>query len=132
MIDVSTASSLAALLFIGFGEWMIVAWFARWARGRPTRRYPHWLPGVVLIILGASGLVLAAGGIFASNEIFPVVAFWVSIGLLVELPVILTWIWYWPEGIRWGMERRSLNPPTPFIVSSSAGALCSPALLRWR
>jgi hypothetical protein len=129
MIDLSTASILIALLFIGFGEWMVVAWFSRKARGGAARKYPHWLPGALLTMCGIVLLALAAGPAFMSGNIPEVALFWVAVGLIAELPVILVWTWYWPHGIEWGRERRTPNPPAPFIVSGFVGGLIAAGII---
>lgn len=122
-IDLSTASTLIALLFVGFGEWLIVASFSRSGQRCIAATNVHWLPGIILTSCGVGLLVLSAAQVFTSDSAVAAVVFWVAVALVAELPVILVLIWYWPQAVRWGLERKTLNPPLPFLAASSVGGI---------
>ena len=123
MISFSTALVLLATVSVGFGGWMIVAWFARTSQSGAARKNQRWLSGCFLVLCGIGLLMLAAEGTFSSDNTFAKVVFWIPVVAIGELSVVLVWIRYWPKLIQWGIERPTLNPPAPVMLASFIGGL---------
>ena len=121
-MQLPTAMSLIAIVFAAAGEWMIGAWIANKRRSSPRQSVAHWSAGA--FVMGCAVVLLAISvGMLLSSGASPSPAFWVGVGLVLELPVVIAFVVTWPSAMRWGMTRSTLNPPFPFLAAGMLGAL---------
>ncbi|HTL42294.1 MAG TPA: hypothetical protein VL294_12555 [Pseudolysinimonas sp.] len=121
MLQLPTVLSLIAIIFAAWGEWMIGTWIANQRRSS-RKKVAHWSAGALLVACAAALLAMTVGMLLNSGS-HPSPAFWVGIGLVLELPIVIAFVVTWPSAVNWGMKRETLNPPVPFLATGMVGAL---------